>query len=170
MGFSRQEYWSRLPFPTPGDLPDPGIEPESLSFPDWQVGSLPLVPPGKLSWFSEEAWLIHTDIHMVYMCEINQYPAPWISSPETFLYSLWLAYEYWQRGPPSALTLNSMNYTHLQLSAATEALSFLFYYRSIGRFLSIGREHLPQLSLQQGRKMWLTFQTGTSLSFPNTFW
>ena len=27
MGFSRQEYWSRLPFPSPGDLPDPGIEP-----------------------------------------------------------------------------------------------------------------------------------------------
>ena len=30
MKFSRQEYWSRLPFPSPGDLPDPGIEPESL--------------------------------------------------------------------------------------------------------------------------------------------
>jgi len=29
MGFSRQEYWSGLPFPTPGDLPDPGVEPES---------------------------------------------------------------------------------------------------------------------------------------------
>ena len=29
MGFSRQEYWSRLPFPSPGDLPDPGIEPGS---------------------------------------------------------------------------------------------------------------------------------------------
>ena len=27
MGFSRQDYWSRLPFPYPGDLPDPGIEP-----------------------------------------------------------------------------------------------------------------------------------------------
>jgi len=27
MGFSRQEYWSGLPFPSPGDLPDPGIEP-----------------------------------------------------------------------------------------------------------------------------------------------
>ena len=27
MGFSRQEYWSELPFPAPGDLPDPGIEP-----------------------------------------------------------------------------------------------------------------------------------------------
>ena len=33
MGFSRQEYWSRLPFPTPGDLPDPGIEPASLVSP-----------------------------------------------------------------------------------------------------------------------------------------
>ena len=31
--FSRQEYWSGLPLPTPGDLPDPGIEPASLSFP-----------------------------------------------------------------------------------------------------------------------------------------
>ena len=29
MGFSRQEYWSGLPFPSPGDLPDPGIEPWS---------------------------------------------------------------------------------------------------------------------------------------------
>ena len=29
MGFSRQEYWSRLPFPSPEDLPDPGIEPRS---------------------------------------------------------------------------------------------------------------------------------------------
>ena len=31
MGFSRQEYWSGLPFPSPGDLPNPGIEPESLA-------------------------------------------------------------------------------------------------------------------------------------------
>ena len=31
MGFSRQEYWSVLPFPSPGDLPDPGIEPRSLA-------------------------------------------------------------------------------------------------------------------------------------------
>ena len=29
MGFSRQEYWRGLPFPSPGDLPDPGIEPQS---------------------------------------------------------------------------------------------------------------------------------------------
>ena len=42
-GFSRQEYWSGLPFPPPGDLPQPGIEPESLaSNLHWQVNSLPL--------------------------------------------------------------------------------------------------------------------------------
>ena len=39
MGFSRQECWSRLPFPPPGDLPDPGIEFKS---PALQVDSLPL--------------------------------------------------------------------------------------------------------------------------------
>ena len=37
--FPRQEYWSGLPFPSPGDLPDPGIEPTS---PAWQGDSLPL--------------------------------------------------------------------------------------------------------------------------------
>ena len=39
MGFSRQEYWSGLPFPSPGDLPEPGIKPMS---PAWQADSLPL--------------------------------------------------------------------------------------------------------------------------------
>ena len=47
MGFSRKEYWSGLPCPPPGGLPDPGIEPTSLMSPVWQVGSLPLEPPGK---------------------------------------------------------------------------------------------------------------------------
>ena len=48
VGFSRQEYWSGLPFPPPGDLPDPGIEPRSrTSLLHWQAGSLPLAPPGK---------------------------------------------------------------------------------------------------------------------------
>ena len=47
MGFSRQEYWSRLPCPPPGDLPDPGIKPRSLSLQQWQANSLPLAPPGK---------------------------------------------------------------------------------------------------------------------------
>ena len=40
MGFSRQEYWSGLPFPLPGDLPNPGTEPESPVSPELQVDSL----------------------------------------------------------------------------------------------------------------------------------
>ena len=39
-GFSRQEYWSALPFPPPGDLPDPGMEPASLTSPALQADSL----------------------------------------------------------------------------------------------------------------------------------
>ena len=48
MRFSQQEYWSGVPFPTPGDLPDPGIKCTFLSLLHWQADSLPLVPPGKL--------------------------------------------------------------------------------------------------------------------------
>ena len=44
MGFSRQEYWSGLPFPSAGDLPDPGIKPRS---PALQAGSLPTELQGK---------------------------------------------------------------------------------------------------------------------------
>ena len=56
MEFSRQEYWSGLPCPSPGDLPDPGIKPSS---PAWQADSLPSEPPrkplnGRLS--EDHAW------------------------------------------------------------------------------------------------------------------
>ena len=44
MEFSRQEYWSRLPFPSPGDLPDPRIKPVSAAL---QADSLPFEPRGK---------------------------------------------------------------------------------------------------------------------------
>ena len=44
MGFSRQEYWSGLPFPSPGDLPDPGIE---RRYPTLQAEALTSEPPGK---------------------------------------------------------------------------------------------------------------------------
>ena len=43
MGFSRQEYWSGLPFPSPGDFPNPGIEPRS---PVLQSDALTCEPPG----------------------------------------------------------------------------------------------------------------------------
>ena len=45
MGFPRQEYWSVLPFPSPGDLPDPGIEPMSPALQVDSVDSLPSEPP-----------------------------------------------------------------------------------------------------------------------------
>ena len=46
MEFSRQEYWSGLPFPSPGDLPDPGIEPRS---PALQADSLPTGVGGRVA-------------------------------------------------------------------------------------------------------------------------
>ena len=56
MGFSRQEYWSGLPFPSLGDLPEPGIEPGS---PTLQADALPSEPPGN-SRFSQ----IHVSINI----------------------------------------------------------------------------------------------------------
>ena len=57
MGFSRREYWSGLPFPSLGDLPNLGVEPRSLAL---QADSLPSEPSGKLylnfkKWFKKEA-------------------------------------------------------------------------------------------------------------------
>ena len=46
VGFSRQEYWNGLPFPSPGNPADPRIEPRSLVL---QADSLPSEPPGKTS-------------------------------------------------------------------------------------------------------------------------
>ena len=47
IGFSRQEYWSGLPFPLPGDLPDPGIEPMSHVSPALIGRFFTTEPPGK---------------------------------------------------------------------------------------------------------------------------
>ena len=54
MGFLRQGYWRGLPFPPPGDLPDPGIEPKTLSLLHCQAGSLPRVPPNQLHFSLKE--------------------------------------------------------------------------------------------------------------------
>ena len=56
MGFSRQEFWSGLPFPSPGDLPDPGIEPRS---PALQADALTSEPLGRASptiWYHPECF------------------------------------------------------------------------------------------------------------------
>ena len=68
MGFSRQEYWSRLPFPSPGDLPDPGITPRSLALQEDWWGSrkeerpwrkVPVWSPNADSW---GRWLVFWDV------------------------------------------------------------------------------------------------------------
>ena len=46
-GFSRQDYWSGLPCPPPGDFPNPGIEPSLSCLLHWQASFLPSVPPGR---------------------------------------------------------------------------------------------------------------------------
>ena len=56
MGFPRQEYWNELPFTSPGDLADLGIEPASLVSPALQAGSLPLHHLGSLGLFR---WLMY---------------------------------------------------------------------------------------------------------------
>ena len=69
MGFSRQDYWRGLPFPSPGDLPNPGIEPKS---PVLQADSLPSEPPYLLVWaetqdtLSEES-RVQTRVHSVFL-------------------------------------------------------------------------------------------------------
>ena len=57
-GFSRQEYWSGLPFPSPGDLPDPGIEPRS---PALRADALPSEPPGKFKHELGKPWVLVMD-------------------------------------------------------------------------------------------------------------
>ena len=51
MDFPRHEYYSRLSFPTPGDLPDLGIKPTSPAFPALAGGFFTTVPPGKPTYY-----------------------------------------------------------------------------------------------------------------------
>ena len=91
--FSRQEYWSGLPFPSPGDLPNPGIECRS---PTWQADSLPFESSGK-PWFClwealkkagfECFWGIHID-SMDFTGNIKYYLTCVSYSKEQILYLL----------------------------------------------------------------------------------
>ena len=70
MQFPRQEYWSGLPFPSPGDLSNPGTEPRS---PTLEADSLPSEPAGK----PHNNWLIHSFVHsftqQVFIKSLNMY-------------------------------------------------------------------------------------------------
>ena len=87
VGFPRQEYWSKLPFPSPGDLSDPGSEPESPALAD---GFFTTEPPGK-----PLALLVEVDklsaqklsqmgsIQPAVLCWFNLWP-PFFCSSKTF--------------------------------------------------------------------------------------
>ena len=66
MEFSRQESWNRLPFPAPGNLPDPEMEPRLWHLLRWQVDSLPLMPPGDLPYNA------NTGIRWDDICEVSK--------------------------------------------------------------------------------------------------
>ena len=81
MGFSRQEYWSGLPFPSPGDLPDPGTElPSLLSLLHWQADSLPLASPGTLQLLQKcDSWT----------CRRNRNRVQWAVSKPHCSFQIW---------------------------------------------------------------------------------
>ena len=89
MEFSRQEYWSGLPVPSPGDLSNPGTEPRS---PALQADSLLSEPPGKPAYKDREplimwlpwcvlAWLLPTDLRTTalhfHRCTMGKWPPQW---------------------------------------------------------------------------------------------
>ena len=70
MGFSRQEYWSGLPFPSPGDLPYPGIEPGNLPGPWIEPGFL--TPPALAGGFftTRATWEAQTRVYNKNITEV----------------------------------------------------------------------------------------------------
>ena len=91
MGFSRQKYWSGLPFPPPEELPDPGIELGSLVPPcllQWQGDSLSLAPPRKCV-----GWRCHTSQvagaqRPFFLPQMNREPGGLLSAKATLHYKI----------------------------------------------------------------------------------
>ena len=82
MGFSRQEYWRGLPFPSPGDHLNPGIKPRS---PTLQVDSLPSEPPGKCK-LVNHFWSRNIPI-LRYICScVLSYNLQNLGKTQTFIY------------------------------------------------------------------------------------
>ena len=78
--FSRQEYWSGLPFPPPGDLRNPGIEPRS---PELQADSLPSEPPGKVK------------VKVKSLSRVRLFVTPWTVAYQAPLSMRFSRQEYW---------------------------------------------------------------------------
>ena len=90
MGFFRQEYWSGLPFPSPQDLSNPGIEPIPSVSPALQADSLPAEPSGNLSQLLIPSSLfLFQLVFLIYLLDSLALTAYFVFSSETSsLYSL----------------------------------------------------------------------------------
>ena len=73
MGFFLQEYWSRLPCPPPGDIPDPGIKPVSPASPAFQVDSLPAESSGKPIYIQLYKKRYYISTYHIYISIISKY-------------------------------------------------------------------------------------------------
>ena len=89
MGFPRQEYWTGLPFPPPGDLPNSGIEPVSPASPALAVDSFPTVLPGHV--LSRGPLSVPMDcsppgssVHGIFQARILEWVAISFSTPGTY--------------------------------------------------------------------------------------
>ena len=91
MGFSRQKYWSWLPCPSPGVLPNSVIEPISLSSPTLQAGSLTTEPLGKPCLMLANFFLLH---HMV---NLSCYTLYTLSIVPSSVWATYLSFNYWIR-------------------------------------------------------------------------
>ena len=142
MGFSRKEYWSRLPFPSPGDLFHPGIEPAPLAVPTVQVDSLllshwrsPIHWPHRASFQFLSLCLrgrkrkvrMANEGHMILYCELGgeracldagaTHPAPW---PTGYHHSWPQHFHLWMRG--LALLILRSSSTLLPMTVAEPTL------------------------------------------------
>ena len=128
MGFPGQEYWSGLPFPLPGDLPDPGIESASLASPALASGFFTTRPPNKgylshiapgtsnqrrLRW--EEASSVHTHnthTHSLSLSLTHTFIVKPIW-PESQGFSLWRPFQGPGKGSNSFLSTILYSFTHI---------------------------------------------------------
>ena len=89
MGFLRQEYWSGFLFPSPGDLPDPGIKPASPVFPALAGGFFTSEPPGtlriKCNYICKDGFVITK--HVV---DTHHYLAIWLGNKDNYCFRSWI--------------------------------------------------------------------------------
>ena len=109
MGFSRQEYWNGLPSSPPGDLPDPGIKPMSLTSPALVANSLPLEPPGESMYM--HSLLILMGIEIFHLIEKT------VESTLCFVFLSAWSTKYWFR----IRSQRQLGETHLRDSILTES-------------------------------------------------